>query len=60
MENQYDKADESFRSVVNLRGETFPADYAKWSLGYLRQRRQTAEAFHGIEQQIDAILKGRK
>jgi hypothetical protein len=60
LEGNFAKAESTFRDVTNQREGSYAVDYAKWSLEYLDQRRNSTEKFVAIESEIENILTMRK
>lgn len=56
LEGNYDEAEMMFREVTNGKQLTFPSDYSRWSLGYLKQRREMNDRFEQIATEIDSLV----
>ncbi len=53
----YANAEASFRDITNNRPESYPVDYARWNLGYIRQRQEMQQQFENVTSSMDAIIK---
>ena len=53
----YPKAEASFREVTNNRLDSYPVDYARWNLGYIRQRQEMQTTFEAVASDLDAMIK---
>ena len=60
MIGDYEDAEASFRDVTNSRLELYPVDYAKWNLGYLRQREEMKKRYSNVTSTMDEIVKKAK
>ena len=57
LEGNFNKAEELFRDVTNLKQDSYPVDYSQWCLQYVANRRVSLEQIQAIESEIDGILK---
>lgn len=57
---EYTNAEASFRDVTNNRQDSYPVDYARWNLGYIRQRQEMQQQFENVSSTMDALIKEAK
>lgn len=57
LQGDFAKAESMFREITNRRlTNSYPSDYAKWSLNYIEKRRISHDQFRLIESELDTVI----